>query len=257
MNKYLLLNDYARKLVSITQARCGNHLLLNETAEEDTRGGWRHRCMNTKWQCKPLEADGWEVVWIAEFISAIVGRFYRLIYPIILSVSVSPDLYEGQGWPRNPQCHPSFYGIGSYFELTICQEPRVLARTSNYNFVQISIQQVEVRNYTPTSPSCFFRTFYVDRSLKSAFWKRFPDSQKALIIYQYKSAWYGSTLQFLTNCGCWACDKKRKSLTNCNCERRTTYSSLPIRSVNKKLNKTAIIVKSVLQKMINGQNISN
>ena len=32
-------------------------------------------CMNTRWQCTPFEADGWEVVWIVEFISAIVGAF--------------------------------------------------------------------------------------------------------------------------------------------------------------------------------------
>ena len=51
-------------------------------------------------------------------------RFYRLIFPIILSFSVSPNYYEGHGWIRNLQCQPSFYGIKSYFKFAICSTPR-------------------------------------------------------------------------------------------------------------------------------------
>ena len=32
-------------------------------------------CMNNRYQCPLIEIDGWEVVWIVEFVSAIVGRF--------------------------------------------------------------------------------------------------------------------------------------------------------------------------------------
>ena len=78
-------------------------------------GGDGFVCMNTRCQCTSLWGDGWEVVWIVEFISAIVEGF-RLIFHITLSFSVSPDLYEGQGWVRNPQCQQIFYGLKSYFE---------------------------------------------------------------------------------------------------------------------------------------------
>ena len=51
----------------------------------------------------------WEVVRMVEFISAIVGAFIDYILPIIFTFSVSPDLYESQGWLRNPHLINSAY----------------------------------------------------------------------------------------------------------------------------------------------------
>ena len=45
-------------------------------------------CMNTRWQCTPLEADGWEMVSIVEFISAIIDALIDLFFlSYLLSVS--------------------------------------------------------------------------------------------------------------------------------------------------------------------------
>ena len=108
--------------------------LLNKTSEEYTRRGWRRR-MNDH----PVLVNSLWGRWLRGGVNRLVyfsyrRRFYRLIFPIILPVSVSPDLYEGQGWLRNPQSQPSFYGPKSYFEFAICSTPRSITRKVRDDF---------------------------------------------------------------------------------------------------------------------------
>ena len=78
-------------------------------------------CKNIRCQCTTFEINGWKLVWIVEFISAVVGCFIlKFFLPYFLSVSAgflryqkllricylfdaTVHLYEGQGWLRNPQ----------------------------------------------------------------------------------------------------------------------------------------------------------
>ena len=61
-------------------------------------------------------------------------RFYRLVFPIILPVSVSPYLHEGQAWVRNPQCQPIFYSAKSYFRLATCSTQRSITTKVSDDF---------------------------------------------------------------------------------------------------------------------------
>ena len=99
-------------------------MLNNTPEEEDTRRRWRLRVYE---HSTPVHFTLRR--WLRGGVNRWVyfsyrRRLYTKIFPIILFVSVSPDYYEGQGWLRNPQCQPSFYGIKSYFEFAICSTPR-------------------------------------------------------------------------------------------------------------------------------------
>ena len=156
--------------------------VLNDTPEEeDTHRSWRRRVYE---HTMPVHFTLSR--WLRSGVNrwayfSYHRRFYRLNFFIILTLSVSPDYYEGQGWLQNPQRQPSFYGPKSYFEFTTCWTPRsittklrddfgilrelvkltVLACNSNYIYIFCSniYSTVEVRNSAPTkSVSCLTYT---------------------------------------------------------------------------------------------------
>ena len=89
--------------VQIKTLSMGQFMALNEALkEEDTRGWWRRRKYDHLMSVHYL----WDR-WLRNDVNRWVyfgyrRAFYRLIFPIMLSVRVSPDLYEGQGWLQNP-----------------------------------------------------------------------------------------------------------------------------------------------------------